>query len=93
MQLIVSYSPGVYVSFNARSTKAVGLLYELCKCESELQDWIGRSEANARWFAWDPIGAIRAAKLGLSEETLAELESVTVRIAQKLSECAGAVSN
>jgi hypothetical protein len=60
------------------------LMGKLARCEHALQQWLQRSEANARWFGRDPIAALRAANLGIEEEVLLELESVTRAIAQKL---------
>lgn len=80
MQLIVSYSPGIYVSLHARTRDAVRTLYEICRRENKLQIWISTSDYHATWFAGDPIGAIRAAQLGLCEKGLAKLESRTVKI-------------
>lgn len=87
MLLIVSYSPGVYVSLHARSREAIRILYELCRNENKLQQWISDSDYHATWFAGDPIGAIRAAKLGLCDKSLDTLKSETVRIAQSSMEC------
>ncbi|MBZ5524933.1 MAG: hypothetical protein LAP21_22095 [Acidobacteriia bacterium] len=81
MQLIVSYSPGIYVSLHARTREAVRTLYELCRKENKLQTWVATSDYHATWFAGDPIGAIRAAQLGLCEKALEKLESRTVKIA------------
>jgi hypothetical protein len=61
------------------------VLDELWKYESQLQQWIGLCESHARWFAADPIAALRAANLGISESILGELEDITTSIARKLS--------
>jgi hypothetical protein len=61
------------------------VLAELWRYESQLQQWIGLCESHARWFAADPISALRAANLGISENILCELEDITSSIARKLS--------
>lgn len=60
------------------------VMRELSRKEQELDQWIRSSDANATWFHKDPVAAIRAANLGISEEALKELESVTAVIALKL---------
>jgi hypothetical protein len=60
------------------------LLKELTSRESDLDRWIRTSDANAAWFRKDPVGAMRAANLGIDEKILRELERVTAAIAQKL---------
>jgi hypothetical protein len=60
------------------------LLRELSARETELIQWIRSSEKNTRWFTADPLGAIRAANLGLDEATLHQLEMITLSIAKKL---------
>lgn len=60
------------------------LMGKLARREHALQQWLQRSDANARWFRRDPIAALRAANLGIEEEVLLELESVMRAIAQKL---------
>jgi hypothetical protein len=60
------------------------LLRALFECEERLHDWIENSAQNALWFARDPIGAIRAANVGMDEELLSELEAVAAGIAVKL---------
>jgi hypothetical protein len=60
------------------------LMGKLARREHALQQWLQHSEANAHWFRRDPIAALRAANLGIEEEVLLELESVTRAIAQKL---------
>jgi len=52
--------------------------------ESELLAWISRSETNTQEFAADPIRAIRAANLGIDDESLQHLESIMTSIARKL---------
>ena len=60
------------------------LLRALFECEERLHDWLENSAHNALWFAKDPVGAIRAANIGMDENLLSELEAVTVGIACKL---------
>jgi len=66
--------------------QVVHLLHELSARESDLLHWIRSSERNTSWFASDPMGAIRAANLGLDEQVLSELELITRSIAKKLRE-------
>lgn len=71
--------------FEVLSRKSVEhLLQELSARESDLLEWITSSERNTRWFATDPMGAIRAANLGIDEQVLNELELITRSIAKKL---------
>lgn len=60
------------------------LLCALSECEDRLNEWIHRSESNARWFGRDPIAAMQAAKLGLDPALMEELESITSAIEGKL---------
>ncbi|MGE5325029.1 MAG: hypothetical protein ACM3SW_19330 [Actinomycetota bacterium] len=60
------------------------LLQELSAREDDLLQWIRSSERNTRWFATDPMGAIRAANLGIDEQVLYQLELITRSIAKKL---------
>ena len=60
------------------------LLQELSAREDDLLQWIRSSERNTRWFATDPMGAIRAANLGIDEQVLCQLELITLSIAKKL---------
>jgi hypothetical protein len=60
------------------------LLRELSARETDLIQWIQSSERNTRWFTVDPMGAIRAANLGIDERTLDQLELITLSIAKKL---------
>lgn len=60
------------------------LLRELSSRETDLIQWIQSSERNTRWFTADPMGAIRAANLGIDERTLDQLELITLSIARKL---------
>ena len=60
------------------------LLHELSARENDLRNWIQRSERNTRWFARDPVSAIRAANLGIDEHILQQLELITLSISRKL---------
>lgn len=60
------------------------LLRELSSKEHLLIEWITSSDRNSRWFAADPVSAIRAANLGLDDQILLQLEMITVSIAKKL---------
>ena len=60
------------------------LLRELAGKESDLCDWLSSSDKNRQWFAADPVGAIRAAELGIDEHLLQQLEVTTRSIARKL---------
>ena len=62
------------------------LIEELQKCEAALQAWLESSSVNALWFLADPIDALRAANLGLKEETLLELEATIKSLAEKLAQ-------
>lgn len=61
-------------------------MHKLAGSEPALQQWLRRSKANASWFRRDPVAALRAANLGIEEEVLREIESVTRGIAQKLKQ-------
>jgi hypothetical protein len=60
------------------------LLRALFECEERLHDWLETSTQNALWFARDPIGAIRAANIGMDEQALSALEAVAAGIAGKM---------
>lgn len=60
------------------------LLRELSSKEHLLVEWITTSERNGRWFAADPVSAIRAANLGIDDHILLQLEMITGSIAKKL---------
>lgn len=57
---------------------------ELVRVENRLQQWIAGSSKNARWFRRDPIGAMRAAGLGMDDELMCELDMIMSGIAQKI---------
>jgi hypothetical protein len=61
------------------------LIEELQKCEAALRAWLESSSVNALWFLVDPMEALRAANLGLKEETLLEMEAVIKSLADKLA--------
>lgn len=82
---IVAYAFGAKDREHLPAQLGLGpLMGKLARREHALQQWLQRSEANARWFGRDPIAALRAANLGIEEEVLLELESVTRAIALKL---------
>jgi hypothetical protein len=60
------------------------LLFELRKHEDKLRAWIDRSEANAVLFVQDPAAALRAADIGMPEDTIVEFEQVLHDIEAKL---------
>ena len=57
---------------------------ELAAKEPRLIAWIESSERNRRWFAADPLTAIRAAGLGLDEKMLEQLDLITRSITLKI---------
>jgi hypothetical protein len=60
------------------------LIKELGRVEAHLQQWIGKSAANARLFSQDPIRAMRSAGLDIDDELICELERLMSGIARKL---------
>ncbi|MGE5324024.1 MAG: hypothetical protein ACM3SW_14235, partial [Actinomycetota bacterium] len=60
------------------------LLLELRRHEDQLRAWLDFSEANAVLFVQNPAAALRAANLGMSEETIAEFEEVLRALESKL---------
>jgi hypothetical protein len=60
------------------------LLLELRKHEEKLRAWIDLSEDNAVLFVQDPAAALRAADLGMPEDTIMEFEEVLQAIEAKL---------
>ncbi len=83
---IVSYLFGVGQTPGpgAVDDRLSNLLNELTTREKQLNEWLERSAMNARWFRKDPMTALRAANLGLHDNILKELESITASIAEKL---------
>jgi hypothetical protein len=61
------------------------LLLELADCEAKLNAWIRSSSVNAELFSKDPVGAMRAANLGLPDDVLEDLASVIESLSRKLS--------
>jgi hypothetical protein len=60
------------------------LLLELRRHEDQLRAWLDFSEENAILFVKNPAAALRAANLGMSEETIAEFEEVLRSLENKL---------
>jgi hypothetical protein len=61
------------------------LLEELNRHEQQLNSWLDLAPANAVLFIEDPVAALRAANLGISENMLAELEHTMREIIRKLA--------
>ena len=61
------------------------LLQELSSHEQDLGAWLNRAPENAILFVQDPVAALRAANLGISETLLQELEQTMVGIMRKLA--------
>jgi hypothetical protein len=64
------------------------LIQELRQHETELQAWLQSSAVNALWFLVDPVDALRTANLGLSEESLQELQKTFDSLEAKLNQLA-----
>lgn len=60
------------------------VMQELERCEAGLSAWLGQSAANADWLVRDPVGALRAANLGMDEQVLLELEATMKMITEKI---------
>lgn len=60
------------------------LLLELHSHEDQLRAWLDSSEENAVLFVKNPVAALRAANLGISEELIAEFEQVLRALENKL---------
>jgi hypothetical protein len=60
------------------------LLEELNRHEQQLNIWLDSAPANAILFLEDPVAALRAANLGISENMLEELQQTMEAIARKL---------
>ena len=69
---------------NACALPVDHLLLELRRHEPQLRAWMNSSEANAVLFVQDPPAALRAANLGISEDTILELEQVLREISERL---------
>jgi hypothetical protein len=61
------------------------MLQELNLHERQLNTWLNSSPANVILFIEDPVAALRAANLGLSESILGELQETMNGIIQKLT--------
>lgn len=61
------------------------MMQELQRCETGLRAWLDRSTANAEWLVRDPVGALRAANLGMDQAVLEELDATMKMIAMKIS--------
>lgn len=60
------------------------LLQELNRHERELNQWLNSAPANPIFFLEDPVGALRAADLGFSENLLRELQETMNGLLEKL---------
>ncbi|HEX5434915.1 MAG TPA: hypothetical protein VFY05_11815 [Candidatus Angelobacter sp.] len=60
------------------------LLWELNLHEEQLNAWLNSSPANASLFIEDPVGALRAARLGIPETLLQELQETMNALVEKL---------
>lgn len=61
------------------------MMQELQRCETGLRAWLDRSTANGEWLVRDPVGALRAANLGMDAQVLEELDATMKMIAMKIS--------
>lgn len=61
-----------------------GLLEALNIHEAQLRLWLNSSPANSLLFRDDPVGALRAADIGISEKLLAELQQIVTALRRKL---------
>lgn len=61
------------------------MLQELNRHESRLNTWLDSSPSNVILFIEDPVAALRAANLGISESILGELQETMNGIVQKLA--------
>lgn len=61
------------------------MLQELNYHESRLNQWLNSSPDNVILFIEDPVAALRAANLGISEGILGELQETMNGIVQKLA--------
>lgn len=61
------------------------MLHELNRYESRLNTWLDSSPDNVILFIEDPVAALRAANLGISESILGELQETMNGIVQKLA--------
>ena len=63
------------------------LLQALTLHEPELNRWLNSAPANRIFFLEDPVSAVRAAGLGISEELLREFQELMNGILDKLWAC------
>ncbi|HST77575.1 MAG TPA: hypothetical protein VLN58_03715 [Verrucomicrobiae bacterium] len=61
------------------------MLQELNRHESRLNNWLSSSPNNVILFIENPVAALRAANLGISETILGELQETMNGIVQKLA--------
>jgi hypothetical protein len=61
------------------------LLEELNRHEQKLNLWLKSSAENALLFVDDPVSALRAAKIGISDQSLRDLEVTMKGIFEKLA--------
>ncbi|HEX7286154.1 MAG TPA: hypothetical protein VF532_08220 [Candidatus Angelobacter sp.] len=73
---------------NPMPTSPDQLIQELRQYELELQAWLQSSAVNALWFLVDPVDALRTANVGLSEESLQELQKTLESLEAKLNHLA-----
>lgn len=58
-------------------------LRSLLKYEQAVFDWLERSPTHVEWFAKDPLGALRAANLGIDAKLLDELKALGESIGKR----------
>lgn len=63
----------------SRSKRDKELFQKLAKYEFAWREWARRSSINAIWLISDPVGALRAANLGIDEALLRQLADVPHR--------------
>ena len=61
------------------------MLQELNRHETQLNIWLNSSPTNVILFIEDPVAALRAANLGISETILGELQETINGIVHKLA--------
>ena len=66
-------------------TNADPLVQALIDSESRLKAWLNESKHNSDLLRSDPIGAIRAANLGIDPALSSVLEELMLGIARKLT--------
>jgi hypothetical protein len=85
MQCSSADSPESTNPMKQPQTASDRMMQELQRCEAGLHAWLGESAANADWLVRDPVGALRAANLGMDEQVLLELEATMKMIAKKIA--------